>query len=338
MNNYAGKPTKPLDVAHALGMKPTTGGYRSLTGAASAYGLTEGGYNAEVISLTKIGELAVRPLSEGEDIAAMRQAFLEPTLIKEFLTKYDGHQIPREEIALNVIEASGLARERAGDAFKMIVEGARSLGLTKDINGSLFVDLNPQGGFQIETDVKGADDSNDDQVQPDQLGLDQETDQIPESRTEQPVIAPKIEENNRVFITHGKNQDFIAPLKKLLDFGGMEALVSVDKQSVSKPVPDKVMDDMRSCSAAIIHVEDEMRLLDSDANEHVLLNPNVLIEIGAAMALYGRRFILLVKEGVTMPSNLQGLYEVRYNGDTLDGMDTLKLLEAVQQLKAEPKS
>lgn len=95
------------------------------------------------------------------------------------------------------------------------------------------------------------------------------------------------------------------------------------------------MGDMRMCGAAIIHVEDEQRLMDKEAKEHIVLNPNVLIEIGAAMALYGRRFILLVKEGIKLPSNLQGLYEVRYSGDSLDGNDTIKLLEAINEMKKE---
>lgn len=67
-----------------------------------------------------------------------------------------------------------------------------------------------------------------------------------------------------------------------------------------------------------------------------MLNSNVLIEIGAAMALYGRRFILLVKEGITLPSNLQGLYQVRYVGETLDGDATIRLLKAINELKKEP--
>ena len=112
--------------------------------------------------------------------------------------------------------------------------------------------------------------------------------------------------------------------------------MSVEKQSVSQPVPDKVMNEMRACAAAIIHVEDELVLLDREANEHVILNPNVLIEIGAAMALFGRRFILLVKDGVRLPSNLQGLFEVRYTGDTLDGTATIRLLEAINELKKLP--
>ncbi len=112
--------------------------------------------------------------------------------------------------------------------------------------------------------------------------------------------------------------------------------MAAEKQTVSQPVPEKVMEDMRSCGAAIIHVADERRTIDQDAKERVVLNENVLIEIGAAMALYGRRFILVVKEGITLPSNLQGLYEVRYSGDTLDGAVTIRLMEAINDLKKRP--
>ena len=57
-------------------------------------------------------------------------------------------------------------------------------------------------------------------------------------------------------------------------------------------------------------------------------NENVLIEIGAAMALYGDKF---VEEGVKLPSNLQGLYECLYKGSGLDMSATMKLLEAFSE-------
>ena len=93
------------------------------------------------------------------------------------------------------------------------------------------------------------------------------------------------------------------------------------------------MDDMHGCGAAIIHVDAEQAIADKDGQDHVFLNPNVLIEIGAPMAFYGRRFILLVREGVKLPSNLQGLYEVRYAGKTLDATSKIKLLEAIKDIK-----
>src|SRR5437773_12456989 len=93
------------------------------------------------------------------------------------------------------------------------------------------------------------------------------------------------------------------------------------------------MDDMRSCGAAIIHVDAERTIIDKEGNEHVLLNPNVLIEIGAAMAFYGRRFVLFVREGVKLPSNLQGLFVVWYTGENLDANSTLSLLDSIKDIK-----
>ena len=107
----------------------------------------------------------------------------------------------------------------------------------------------------------------------------------------------------------------------------------MEHETVSKPVPDKVMDEMRTCGAAIIHVGAEQAVLDQNGDELHILNSNVLIEIGAAMALYRRRFILLVESGVDLPSNLQGLYEVRYVGGRLEYDATMRLLRAFNDFR-----
>jgi predicted nucleotide-binding protein len=140
----------------------------------------------------------------------------------------------------------------------------------------------------------------------------------------------------RVFITHGKNKELIEPIKKLLSLAELEAVVSVQTQTVSLPVPSKVMNEMRSCGAAIIHVDDERHITDKDGVEHIMLNDNVLIEIGAAMAIYGERFILIVKEGLKLPSNLTGLLELRYKGNTPQIEDTIKLIDAINDMKKRP--
>ena len=53
--NYGYKPSTPLQVAVALEVAPTTGGFKMLAVASIAYGLTAGGYNAESISITALG-------------------------------------------------------------------------------------------------------------------------------------------------------------------------------------------------------------------------------------------------------------------------------------------
>ena len=140
---------------------------------------------------------------------------------------------------------------------------------------------------------------------------------------------------NRVFITHGKDLKILDQVKQIVTFGKFEPVVAMEHETLAKPVPKKVMDEMRTCDAAVIHVSLDRALLDEDGNEVQFLNQNVLIEIGAAMALYGDRFILLVEEGVTLPSNLQGLYECRYRGSELDMPATMKLLEAFNEFGSQ---
>lgn len=328
--NYASKPTKPFDVAAAMNLLPGSSQFKMLTGASIAYGLTEGGYNAAEIQLTALSKRVLRPLAEGDDLEAKREALIKPRVINEFLTQYNGSPIPKDMIAQNVLASKGVPEERCSDVLALILEGAESLGMIQEIKGKKFVNLSsPKIPQEIEVTPPPIYEEEDDETE--------ET--ITPLRTVKPEVASAreaITNNRKVFVTHGKNKGFVEPIKKLLSFGEMEAVVSVEKQSVSQPVPEKVMNDMRSCSAAIIHVEDEVRLISQDTTEHVVLNPNVLIEIGAAMALYGKRFILLVKDGVKLPSNLQGLYEVRYSGEVLDGTATIKLLEAINELKKQP--
>lgn len=135
-------------------------------------------------------------------------------------------------------------------------------------------------------------------------------------------------DGNRVFITHGKDLKILEQVKEIVTYGKFEPVVAMEQETAAKPVPNKVMNDMRKCRAAVIHVCAERVLYDDERNEVQLINENVLIEIGAAMALYGDKFVLLVEEGVDLPSNLQGLYECRYQGDELNMRATMKLLQA----------
>lgn len=344
-DHYAKKPTRPLDVAAALDMSPTSGPFRGLCGAAIGYGLTEGGPNASEISLTALGQRVIAPLEEGDDELARRQAVLAPTVSKAFLEKvskaflekYDGSPLPAEKIAYNVLETLGVPADRTQGVYSLVTENAELVGFLKRIKDKTYVDLGGQP-------TRKADVTDPDAPEPDEaprVGADT-SGEVSDGQVER--VAPvrravQITDmsTRKVFITHGKSRRVVDQLKELLQFGDFEPVVSIDRESVSKPVPAKVMDDMRSCSAGIIHVQTEQRLLDQEGNEHRVVNQNVLIEIGAAMALYGERFILLVEDGTVLPSNLQGLYEVRYTGDELGYEATMKVLKALNEFKSAGK-
>ena len=336
--NYAAKPTSPLNAAAALDMQPNAGRFRLLCGAAMAYGLTSGGPQAPEIAITPLGMRAVRPTQEGDDVAALREALTRPRVIGEFLQRYNNASLPRPDIATNVLLEMGVPKERTQEVLEFILQGAAEAGLLREIKGKQYVDLaGVSSPDKADEDPQKDDESASSRALARARAEEDEGQELALNRQASLHRQPEHPtQNRRVFITHGKNKSLIEPIKKLLGFGELEPVVSVEKTSISQPVPDKVMNDMRSCSSAIIHVDAEQTLIDREAKEQVVLNPNVLIEIGAAMALYGRRFILLVRDGVKLPTNLQGLFEVRYSGESLDGDATIKLLEAINDIKNHP--
>ena len=283
--------------------------------------------------MSELGRRVVtKSIDDGDGLAARRKAALRPRVVRAFLQKYDGSKMPREDVALKVLEGLQVPSEALGRAWSLISEAAKYARFLKDINGVQYIDLKntqvPHPGKDVADQSEERTTDNDSQESP--LGGSKILPIVASS----PIQADP--RDKRVFVTHGKNREFIPQIKELLEFGQFEPVVSVERESVSKPIPDKVMDDMRSCGAAIIHVDADREVITQEGQKEVILNGNVLIEIGGAIALYGRRFILLVREGIRLPSNLQGLYEVRYAGDKLDGDATLRLLKAFNEFKSIP--
>lgn len=330
-DNFAGKNAAPHDVALALDLSPTSSGWRSLCGASIAYGLSDGGYAAPQISLTELGRRIVAPTEDGDELSAMSEALLKPRIQREFFKKYDRAKFPREDIAENVLVQLGLPKDRANAALIILKQNGKDSGVIRETKTGPFVALGA-AALQTEPDESSDTSIHDAVTNGGIREVGSERAATNERRTFTNVVDVNSEVGKKVFITHGKNTKIMEQIKKLVTLGGFVPIVSVQRETAAKPVPDKVMDDMRSCGAAVIHVGTDGSIIDNSGMEHPQLNPNVLIEIGAAMALYRGRFILVVEEGVKLPTNLQGLYECRYEGDGLDMDAGMKILEALRGL------
>ena len=224
--------------------------------------------------------------------------FFGPASSASFSEPYDGNQFPRRDIALNVLEELGVPRDKTEEVLERISESARSVGFIEELKGKYYVRLesgaagpeavSPSNGTSASpTSAERSNGSNDS----DPTSLPTTTSRVlappPLTQVRGTAMVAALADDQRrrrVFITHGKNRALVDPIKKLLEYGELEPVVSVERQSVSKPVPEKVLDDMRKCGAAIIQVDADEVITDSHGAEHVILNPNVLIEIGAAMA------------------------------------------------------
>lgn len=331
-SELAGQANVPILVAKACDMSPTSSQWRLLSSAAVAYGLTTGAYNAKEIGLTPLGSRIVSPLKEGDDILAIKEAALVPTLFKELVEKYDQSKLPREDIALNVIGSMGIPSDRTASAWAIFKSNAKFAGLLQIISGNEY--LYYQQNSNIAPDSGG-------EAQASQTGQDIDY-ELPQEIMDRMNIAPVVEQPAikaatssipNIFISHGKNSaTIVGQLKELISYGQMNPIVSVEHETTAIPVPTKVFDDMRSCDAGIIHVSLEEHKL-ADGSVYTQINENVLIEIGAAMALYNDRIILLCEKGTILPSNLQGLYRCEYDGNQLDYNSTIKLLKAMQEIR-----
>jgi hypothetical protein len=326
-DNNAGKPYSRLSLAETLGRSPDSSQFRALISASSAYGLTEGSYQAPTISLTDLGLSIVSPRSDAEKKRGLVDAAMRIELFRKLFEHYDQHNIPAHANLKNtLIRDYELDPEQAEECISYFRGNGLFVGLIRTVSGSEWVDISRAINSIPASNWTPSDeeDSGDERITDLRL-LD------PSSKPgSEPISVPNVQ---RVFITHGKNHEIVDQLKDLLTFGKFVPVVAEEQETPSKPVPDKVLDAMRSCFAGIIHVSSEAELLDREGQVHHKINENVLIEIGAAMALYGSNFILFVQKGIHLPSNLQGLYRCEYEGAKLDYDATMKLLKAFNEFK-----
>jgi hypothetical protein len=333
VDNFAGKHAPPPDVALALGISPTSSAWNPLTGSSLAYGLTEGASNADLIKITPLGRQLVAPEEDGADVAARRAAILKPRISKEFFERYNRAKFPSDTIARNVLRSMGIPDERLTNAIEVLKANGHYAGIIRSTPTGPFVSLDSPGVPAPATTEEIAE--HEDAAEP---SLTQSASPSIPPPVNQPGAASLSSslfdsKKNRVFISHGKRRAIVAQIKELLTFGNFEPVISVERESTAIPVPEKVFEDMRSCGAGVVHVSAEVKFLDQEGNERTSINENVLIEIGASMALYGKKVILLVERGVILPSNLQGLYRCDFDGEQLDYDATMKLLKTFSQFR-----
>jgi CAP12/Pycsar effector protein, TIR domain len=135
----------------------------------------------------------------------------------------------------------------------------------------------------------------------------------------------------RCFISHGSNMDLVDQVQTMLGLADIQSEVAVKEESSAIPVPEKVFNAMRKCSAGIIVVSVDEKLKDKE--DKYTINENVLIEIGAAFVLYDRRVVLLWDKRLSVPSNLQGLYRCEFEGNELSWSAGMKLMKAIRGFK-----
>jgi len=331
---YASSPTRPIDIATAVDMTPSSGTFRVLCGAAVGYGLTDGGPNAPAVALTKLGSRAVNPTEEDDDKRALREAALKPTIANRFYQKYDGSPLPPKNIAENVLAEFDVPRDRTGDVYDLLIENARFVEFLKKIKDKAFIDIGgPLAPASAETtnheDLEFDEEEAADLLAPAADAVDQP--QAPTVRSETPPAPTK----NAIFVGHGGNKKPLEQLIKVLNEYKIPYKAAVEEPNRARPIPQKVRETMQDCGAAILIFTADKEYFDSDGNSIWRPSENVSHELGAASVLYGERIVVFKEQGIELASNFSSVGYIEFESDKLSdkGLDLFRELVSMGILK-----
>jgi predicted nucleotide-binding protein len=322
-DNFAGHGTSPPQVAMALKVSPTSSAWRTLTGAAVAYGLTSGAYGSDKIGLQDLGRRATAPTEEGDDLKAKAEAALKPRVFSQFFIKYQRAKFPPDGIAKNVLQHEfGVPTDRLDEVLTILKDNGAYVGFIHQTKTGPFVltdNLSPSP-VMIPTNEEAG--TTADEPKP----LDHPSKQTPAPEAV-PTSTPKKDSRTfKVFISHGRDMGIVEQVKDVLDLYDIEYEVAVEEETTAIPVPQKVLAAMRRSEAGVMIVSAD----DDDAAKHGTINNNVLIEIGAAFVLYDQKVVLLWDKRLKVPSNLQGLYRCEFEGGQLTFGAGTKLAKAIK--------
>lgn len=323
-DSYGSDPTKPLDVAAAVDMSPTSGPFRTLCGAAVGYGLTAGGPNAPVISLQPLGRRVVSPMEVDDDKRALQDAAMKPTVARKFYDKYDGSSLPPKNIAQNVLANFDVPADRTSAVYDLLIENARFVNFIKTIKDREYLDTgSAPASAPVEPEVvTESEDPWEDHA---------------EAVDEDPSITPPpagATHKNAIFLGHGSNRRPMEQLVKILNEYGIPHKQAVEEANRARPIPQKVAEVMRECGGAILVFTADKEYFDRDGNSVWRPSENVSHELGAASVLYGDRIVVFKEKGIELPSNFSSVGYIEFEKDKLGdkGIDLFRELVSMKIL------
>jgi hypothetical protein len=134
----SGQPIRRLTLFEALDRSPDSGPTRKLITSSAQYGLTNGGYSAETLSLTPLGATASDPnAAPGTKLAARAElAIAGVASFKAIYEQYKGSRVPAIEVLRDAARTAEIPEDEVAECVETFLANARELGLIRNIGGS----------------------------------------------------------------------------------------------------------------------------------------------------------------------------------------------------------
>ena len=115
-------------------------------------------------------------------------------------------------------------------------------------------------------------------------------------------------QNNKVFVVHGHDEALKEKVARLLEKQGLEAIILSEQANKGKTIIEKFEENSDVGAAICLFTGDDIGKEKSEAVEKQRARQNVVYEAGYFMGkLCRERVIMLVDEGIELPSDLQGV-------------------------------
>lgn len=146
--------------------------------------------------------------------------------------------------------------------------------------------------------------------------LCRDIDQIFEMRANSELEQPKQKAQRRVFITHGRSDDWRRVQPFIEKDAGISTVELAQEPNQGRTIIEKLIDNANRCDSAVIVMTG-----DDVANEdQARVRENVMHEIGFFQGRYGRsQVVLMHEEGVNIPTNLSGVAYIPFAKGNIEG-------------------
>ena len=145
--------------------------------------------------------------------------------------------------------------------------------------------------------------------------LVRDIDQIFEVRANSELEQPRRQAPRRVFISHGRSNDWRAVQPFIEKDVGLPTIELAQEPNLGRTIIEKLIDNADRCDSAVIVMTG-----DDVANEDERrVRENVMHEVGFFQGRYGRSMVVLLhEEGVNVPTNLSGVAYIPFPKGKID--------------------
>lgn len=326
----AGMPLQLIDIAKKLEHSPTSSSFRAIIRSSQRYGLTNGTFTQDLsrtISLADLGQSIVAPTPKDDVNALKRKALETPSLFHNVLEPLNAKILPQEDIFKNMlIRDHKLSKEDAEAGYAVILKNLKELQLLDEVQGKTYIRLDRLSSVISQPSVPehGGDE------QPPDHETEGPMPEVPPA----PTMKPPETKKPKVFISHSKNKKILDQIKQMLEFGDFDFVIAEEKETTAIPLSDKVFGLMWDCNCAIINISADA---EKKVDDGFAINENVVAELWGSYLHYKKRVILVIDKRLKekLPSILQGLTAIFYEGDELSWSDGMRLQKSLSEFRSQ---